>query len=108
MLVTGIYREWSQFDLDVAVASAQSLPVSLRLAALQAILKYRDDLAQNGRHNIALELGGETYAQMQFTREIASDNMNVPSDAWNAVVTDDVDDTLQLRLLIQIAHEWVE
>ena len=107
-LVQGIYREWSLADLDAAVASAKSQSSSLRLGALEAMLKHRDDLPHSTRHEISIELGGEVYAQLQFSREIASNSMHAPGDAWNTVVTDEVDDTLQVQLLVQIAREWVE
>ncbi len=106
--IKGIFREWSLSDLDAALDSAKSLSVPLRLAALQAILKYRDDLPRDVRLKISSELGGKQFALIQFSSEEAISNLNEPDKAWDILLTDNVADVLQLQLLIRIGLEWAE
>ena len=107
-MVETIFEQWSNSNLDEAVAQARELRGTTRRAALRGILVSRDDLPAETRREIAKNLGDENYGiQLISESEIASQISN-PAKAWNTVVSDSFPDSTQQELLTRIAETWVE
>lgn len=107
-LISVIFKEWSQLDLDKAVAKAGQLEGSTKLAALNGILQSRDDLSDDLRLGIARDIGNEQYAIDFLTQSQMSDSIDNPQAAWNTLINDDHDDIAQIATLVEVAQSWVE
>ena len=108
LLVSVIFKEWSQLDLDKAVAKAGQFEGSTKLAALNGILQSRDDLSDDLRLGIARDIGNEQYAIDFLTQSQMSDSIDNPQAAWNMLVNDEHDDIAQIARLVEVAESWVE
>lgn len=107
-LVSVVFSEWSQLDLDKAVAKARQLEGSKKLAALHGILQSRDDLSEDLRLGIARDIGNEQFAIDFLTQSQMSESIEDPQSTWNMLVNDDHDDIAQVAMLVEIAQKWVE
>ncbi|MXZ54856.1 MAG: hypothetical protein F4Z14_01605 [Gammaproteobacteria bacterium] len=107
-LMTAIFSEWAQLNLDDAVSHAVSLDRSERLAASEGILVERIDLSDRKRREIARRLGHEQFANNLINLERLTQSINKPEKVWNEIVKEAQNDPEQLETLIQIARIWVE
>ena len=122
--VEGIYAEWSESDLGVAILAAESLNRELRLVALEAITSTRDDLKVSDLRAIAKDLDHPYHAAHVETKTISNNLADDPVKAWNVLVQDGFGDVLhhyvlsreqdapgdatQLDALIRLAETAVE
>ncbi len=105
-LLQSLFEEWSTTDLEQAMARAESLRGSQRDSALRAILESRDDLTEVKRRKIAQLLGNEDLAIVLITSDKIAKHAGSPSEKWDYVINDGVDDRNQLDILVQIAEMW--
>ena len=107
-LLTGLFREWSQIDLDEAVAHAATLTGSRKLAALEGILEESSDLTDNARRDIARQLNDEQHAINLITQEKISQSIEEPERVWNESVLEAKHDPKLAEMLKEIALNWVK
>lgn len=107
-LLTAIFSQWAQQNLDEAVLHAATLDSSDTLAALEGILVERVDLSNRKRREIARQLGHEQFANNLINLERLSQSIDEPEKAWKEIVKDAQNDPEQIELLTQIAQIWVD
>lgn len=107
-MLVGVFEEWSIANLKSAVDAASKLKGSQRQTAIQTILRTRDDISETQQMDIVRTLGNATFQQELASFGKASALIGNPQEAWNLVVNDSVDDTLQSQLLARIAEIWTE
>ena len=107
-LLTGLFREWSQIDLDEAVARAATLTGDRKLAALEGVLKERSDLTNSVRREISRQLNDEQYAINLITQEKISQSIDEPERVWKESVLEAKHDPKLAEMLKEIALNWVE
>lgn len=105
-LIRGVFREWSQIDLNAATGAAKNLEDTDKRNAVRAILLFRDDLSANQRQEIAIQLGSEDQLLRIQSEKSALQMIDNPAKAWAHVISDDLKDSLQLDLLVEIGKEW--
>ncbi len=107
-LIAVVFEEWSQSNLDAAVAHAKSLNEASKQAAVRGMLDARDDLSEDIRIQIARQLGNEGLATDQRDQSIVSNFNADPSKAFNALVTDSQADVSQLGAFLTVAKAMVD
>ena len=106
--LTTVFSEWALSNLEGAIEAASTMVSSHRTVALQAILTTRDDLPENSLRSIAKRLGSEdTFLKMVSEVEV-SKNIEAPEESWKLLLSDEVDDVLQVRTLAKVAEAWRE
>ena len=107
-LLKAVFSQWSVSQLEDAIQAAAELSRRQRKIALQAILYTRDDLSESRLISIARELDGEEYFHMLVSEAKATQAIDKPNEAWEALINDRVDDSLQIEYLTIIARAWYE
>ena len=107
-LVAVVFEEWSQSNLDEAVAHAKSLTDSNRQAAVRGMLDARDDLSEDLRIQIAKQLGNEKLAIDQRDQSTVLNFNEDPGKAFDALVTDNQADVSQLGAFLTVAKAMVD
>ena len=107
-LLTALFREWVQFDLDAAISQATTLSHDGKLAALVGILKERNDLTLTERREIARQLGHEQFANAFIKEEISRVALHEPERVWKELLAAAQIERAQVDLLTQTAQIWVE
>ncbi|MCY3883685.1 MAG: hypothetical protein OXG24_02090 [Gammaproteobacteria bacterium] len=107
-LVVEVFSEWSQHELDAAISYGQSLTGSKKLAALQGILRARDDLSEELRREVAKAMGFEDYSVDLIARSSVYDPIESPEKVWKSITGGSQPDVSQVGTLIQIAQAWIE
>ena len=103
-----IFAEWAAFHLDDAINAAAKLTGAQRRVALEAILKSRDDLTEDKRRAIAVRLDREeTYHKLLSDSNALQSTMD-PSESWDILLNDNVDDSRQMESLSIVAESWRE
>ena len=105
-LIFAVFQEWSSTELQEAIAHAEPLIGSQRTTAVEAILGSRSDLTAKQKLEIAQRLRNEDIARILIVKEELSKHIGNPSEQWNIIVNDDVDDTNQIESLTQVAELW--
>lgn len=108
--IKGVFSEWSQTDLSAAVQYASTMKQSQKMIALSAILQTRDDLTDDERYTLGLEIGTEQQVSALLNDERVDELILTHGleDAWNFVTHDNVNDAMQLESLVQIAEIGIE
>lgn len=105
-LSTSIFSEWAVLNLDDAIEAVANLGGTQRNIALEAILRARDDLSEDKRRAIAVQLErAGTYDKLNSEKK-ALQNTIIPSESWDILLNDGVDDSLQIRALALVAETW--
>ncbi|MXZ44298.1 MAG: hypothetical protein F4Z01_04875 [Gammaproteobacteria bacterium] len=107
-LLHSVFSEWAVANLDEAIEAATTLSGSRRVAALQAMLEFRDDLSENELRQIAQQLEGEEIFFKYVSDTKASQNIANPQESWEILLGDNVDDYLQTESLTIVAKAWRE
>ena len=107
-LLSITFSEWALKDLDGAIAHAKSIEGFRKHTALRAILQSRDDLSEDLRREIARGVGNEQLAIDLIAQSNLAESMENPAQAWNALVNDDIGNSSQTGLLIQVAEAWFD
>ena len=107
-VLSAMFSEWAQFDLNAAISHATTLESTGKQAALEGILQERIDLTDQKRREIAQQLGNEQYAINVITLEKLNKSIAEPEEVWEEIVEEAQNDRDQLELLTQIAQIWVE
>ena len=107
-LLKSVFSEWSISQLDEAIEVATTLSVPRRRIALEAILDTRDDLSEGERRAIAKQLEGEEIYLKLVSDRVASKNIAEPTESWDILVNDEVDDYVQIESLKVVAEAWRE
>lgn len=107
-LLTTLFREWVQFDLDAAISQATTLSHDGKLAALKGILQERNDLTITESHKIGRQLGHEQFANSFIKEELSREALAEPERIWKELVAVAHDERVQIDLLTQTARIWVE
>ena len=107
-LLTAIFGEWAQLNLDEAISRALTLDSSEQLAVLEGILLERIDLPDRRRRQIARELGHEQFANNLIKLERLSQSIDEPEKVWKEIVDEAQNDPEQIEILTQIAQIWVD
>lgn len=101
-----IFSEWAVLNLDEAIEAAAKLVGTRRNEALEAILESRDDLSEDKRRSIAIQLEHlETYDKL-VSEAKALESIAHPIESWRILLNDNVDDSLQMRTLTLVAEAW--
>lgn len=107
-LLQSIFSEWSVSQLDDAIDAATKLSSPGQRVALQAIHETRDDLSDSERRTIARQLNGESTFLKLVSDSKASLSIAEPTESWDILLSDDVDDALQTESLLIVAEAWRE
>ncbi len=107
-LVEAVFREWSISDLDRALEATKQLVRENKRAAITAILTTRDDLSQELRHEMAVQMGDEELGLEVITESSQYDAIENPSEAFSKLLNDSINNRYQIELLVRIAEEWIE
>lgn len=107
LLLTTVFSEWAQQNLDEAISHASTLEHSKRLAALEGILVERVDLSDRKRLEIARQLGHEQFANNLINLERLNQSIDNPEKVWKEIVKEAQNDPEQIEILTQIAQIWV-
>ena len=83
-----VFQEWSFRDLNDAVAHAKTLSTTQRMAAVQGILKSRDDLSSSLRDEIASQVGGEQFVLHMLAQSSKDEAIEFPEIAWDSLLGD--------------------
>ena len=103
-----IFSEWAVLNLDEAIEAAAKLVGARRNVALEAILETRDDLAEDRRRAIAVQLKRiDTYDRLNSDTKVLHSVAN-PSESWDILLNDGVDDSRQMETLALVAESWRE
>lgn len=103
-----IFSEWAVLNLDEAIEAAAKLVGARRNVALEAILETRDDLAEDRRRAIAVQLKRiDTYDKLSSETTVLHSIAN-PSESWDILLNDSVDDSRQMETLATVAESWRE
>ena len=101
-----IFSEWAVLNLDEAIEAAAKLVGARRNVALEAILETRDDLSENRRRAIAVQLKRiDTYDKLKSETDVRHSIAN-PSESWDILLNDNVDDSLQIGAFALVAEMW--
>lgn len=85
-LVVEIFREWSQHEFDAAISHGQSLSDSRKLAAVQGILRARDDLSEDLQREIARSTGLGGHSINLIVQSSIYGPIESPKDAWQSIL----------------------
>ena len=107
-VLSAMFSEWAQFDLNEAISYATTLDSKGQQAALEGILQERIDLTDQKRLEIAQQLGNEQYAINLITLEKLNTSTAEPEEVWEEIVEEARNAPKQLELLTQVAQIWVE
>lgn len=107
-LLEAVFHEWSLTNLDDAVQSAKSLTRPESQIALGAILSTRTNLPVADVLAIGSELGHEEIALQRISRSETRGLLEDPSSAWQFLVNDGIDDSIQIDSLKLVASAWKE
>ncbi|MYF01409.1 MAG: hypothetical protein F4227_00050 [Gammaproteobacteria bacterium] len=101
-LISSVFGEWSQIDLEEAIAHAKTLEQSDKYAAMRGILESQHTLSIDEKEALALELQIDLseFEQGIFAQSVA--------DEWQKLVADDHSNVAQTASLIRLAHTWVD
>ncbi|MCY3540440.1 MAG: hypothetical protein OXH31_00815 [Gammaproteobacteria bacterium] len=103
-----IFSEWAELHLDDAIEAAAKLGGAQRNVALEAILKARDDLTEENRHAIAVQLKQEGTYQLFMSDAKVIHSTTDPRESLDILLNDDIDDLLQLETLVIVTEAWRE
>ncbi len=107
-LIEAVFREWSLLDLDGAVVAAKQLQGMNKRAAIRAILTTRDDLSQEMRRQLAVQMGNEELGLAMINDSRKYEAIDNPAQTWNEVLEDSIENQFQSEFLVRIAEEWIE
>ena len=101
-MIASVFGEWSQIDLEEAIAHAKTLEQSDKYAAMRGILESQHTLSIDEKEALALELQIDLseFEQGIFAQSVA--------DEWQKLVADDQSNVAQTASLIRLAHTWVD
>lgn len=102
-----IFSEWAVLELDEAIKAAAKLVGARRSVALEAILETRDDLPEDRRRAIAVQLKRVATYDKLSSEMNALHSMADPSTSWDILLNDNVDDSLQIGALALVAEQWL-
>ncbi|MCY3883756.1 MAG: hypothetical protein OXG24_02450 [Gammaproteobacteria bacterium] len=106
--VPNIFREWSQSNLDEAVAHAATMRDDWKGAAVQAIVHRRMDLSDDVLLSIARELGDEQIASSVIVQRKIQKAIGDPEKAWHEIALELQNDQRHMQDISRIASAWVE
>lgn len=107
-LLTGLFRQWTRESLTGAIVGLRSLSGTDRETALESILSECYDFEQSGLLLSVVELGLDERVEKHFATTRTLNLLDDPSVAWEAAVSDSIDDEQQLDLLKLVASKWKE
>ena len=103
-----VFSEWAVLNLEEAIEAAAKLVGARRDVALKAILGTRDDLSEDRRLAIAVQLGrAGIYHKLNSEMKVLH-SIEDPSESWNILLTDNIDESLQIGTLALVAETWRE
>ena len=108
VLLKSVFSQWSVSGLDNAIEAATTFSAPRRRVALQAILETRDDLTDSKRRSIATQLSGEEIFLKLTSDTLAAHSISEPEQSWSILLSDDVDDALQMETLEIVATAMYE
>ncbi|MYD46389.1 MAG: hypothetical protein F4W92_08565 [Gammaproteobacteria bacterium] len=107
-LISIVFQQWSQNDIDEAIERAKEFPEKERTRLLHSILHARDDLSREQQQEVANELGNENYALTFYLQSLTKLTIENPKETWYEIV-DLVEpgNSQQLAALKTVASAWV-
>lgn len=86
-----VFEQWSLSDLDTCLRYVEKLDFSYKSAALESILRTRDDLSDDRRVEIARQLGDKSYGERVIAESRALDLVaESPLRAWDWLIQEDM------------------
>lgn len=85
-MISVIFGTWASTNLNDAIMRAKVLDDQLLQTVLSAVLNSRDDLPLNRQRDIALELGSESAAFLNYFEHLATSPIKNPKDTWFEIV----------------------
>ncbi|MXW07284.1 MAG: hypothetical protein F4X56_00620 [Gammaproteobacteria bacterium] len=100
-LITSVFVEWSQLDLNEAITHAKTLEQSRQYAALQGILDSQHTLSIDEKQALTekFQIDLDEFEQGTFAESVA--------DEWQKLVADDQSNVAQTASLIRLAQTLV-
>ncbi len=108
VLLSTIFHEWILADLDSAVEHAKPLDEQTRKLFVTALFYVREDLGEDVRRSIATSLSLKDFARELLLEAQVASLMEQPEEAFQAIQNDSVPDSRQMRLLEEVALEWID
>ncbi len=110
-LVQFLFLDWSERDLEDAIARVKSLEGPPREAATWGVLSPYSEYSAEQREEIARELGLEDLAAGIASEQQVSEAQRDPEQAWNEALRDDAydngNDNDYILTLVSAGAEWV-
>lgn len=107
-LVTPIFEAWSRSNFEAAMSQAAQLDGFLRNHAIEVALRTRSDVPKSERLIEAQRYGTDYVAKRVFSEERVSNLLHQPKQALESMLSDEVDNNVQLDELIEIVHSWID
>ena len=108
-LVSTVFAEWAQFNLDDALQATSELNGGMKDRALWAIFLSRPDLTVSERVAHVEQHGGNpTLVQRLVTAASTQESLDQPLAALQTIVADEIDDTLQITVLYELTDYWYD
>lgn len=106
--LSALFQEWTLNSQEDATVGLQSLTGTDQETALKSILATCDENFKANVRTVASNLGLEEIVLNDISSTITLSMLDNPSEAWNSVVNDAIDDAQQLDSLKLIISEWKE
>lgn len=107
-LVLSIFEEWSKSSFEEAMSQASLLSSVLMNHAIEVVLRTRCDLPESDRLLESQRYDMEHIAVRAFSEQRARSLLHRPEQALEQILSDSVADNVQLDVLIEIVHAWID
>ena len=108
-LVSIVFAEWAQFNLDDALQATSELHDVMKNRALRTVFFSRPDLTIAERIARVDHYGGDpTLVRQLVTEASAHQSLDQPITAFQTIVADEIDDKQQIAALYKLADYWYD
>ncbi|MXW07377.1 MAG: hypothetical protein F4Z87_04510 [Gammaproteobacteria bacterium] len=105
-ILISIFANWSSVELEVAIATANTLPVATRKIAFQGILQAYADQPISHHRELSNKLNLTTHFVESFLNSTDFESLAEPEVAWNAVIDVAERDYFFVVQLSELAKQW--
>lgn len=108
-LVSVVFAEWSQFNLDDALQATSELDGAMKSRALSALFFSKPDLTVAERVALVEQHGGDPILVRRLVTEASThQSLDQPFAAIQTIVADEIDDKHQITALYQLTDYWYD
>ncbi|MYD46281.1 MAG: hypothetical protein F4W92_08020 [Gammaproteobacteria bacterium] len=106
-LVSIVFTEWAQFNLDDALQATSELHTAIRSRALWAIFFSRPDIAVSERVTLVGQHSEDpTLVRRLVTEASTRQSLDEPLAALQTIIDDEIDDKQQITALYKLTDYW--